>query len=791
MNLRLKRCKGLDAMTRVVGCIPLLAACAGLVSAWEPGTSEPAATSGFVVDTADRRDVLAFHNTVHEASEGYESRVEWTGDLTTGVAGTTSAEFKDDVLRRIHYFRALAGLPTDITFNPSLSAKCQKAALMFSANNDIDHYPGTSWTFYSADGALAASKSNLSLGNFGPQAVTDQITDDGVDNQIVGHRRWLLYPLAREMGTGDVPPTATRFSSNAVWVIGNFKSSAPARFVAWPNAGYVPRTVVPARWSLSYPDADFSSAVVTMSRAGVSVPLTVVSRTDDGYGDNTLVWEPSGASFGSENDVVYQVEVSGIGGAGVPSSTSYQVIPFDPAELGESITISGPEGAAAGAAFTFNPIEQADLYQLRVSKASASAWTEGAEDSPAPEVIEGVSGGYVLRQSDVVRSGSRAFHLTIPSVSDNLQVFEIDREILPSATSQVLFHDLFRFATVNTRLALEVSTNDGLSWTEIWGRAGNGITSSTGWDTGFNARVADLSGYAGRPVRIRFALRFHSSAFVGTSTSLGVFIDDISVTGAKRLVGNVTTDLPAAAAGFTLSEAVLGGVPLIGETYHMRVRPKVGTRWFADGPLKSVTGTVPSANASLKALDLGSAALLPAFSAAVTSYRAEVGNGTATLRVKASAAHSAAVIKVNGSVVASGAWSQSIPLAVGINTVKVAVTAQDGVTRKTHVIEVTRKPSAVRSLVSLASSAGSLSPAFSPGRTDYVLDVRHKVDAIRFTPVTKDAASRVKVNGAAVKSGNRSDAIPLPVGRTIVKIVVTAQNGETRTYQIRVRRAAS
>lgn len=790
MNTNLKPGRWPSFFLKIAVWCGIGAALPSLVHAWEPGTSEPLATGGFVVDTMDRRDVLAFHQTIYQASEGYESRIGWTGNLSTGVAGTTTAEFKDDVLRRIHYFRALAGLPTDITFNATASAKCQKAALMFSANGDIDHYPGTDWTFYSADGALAASKSNLSLGNFGPQAVNDQITDDGEDNQIVGHRRWLLYRLAREMGTGDVPSVPPAFSSNAIWVIGNFKSSAPSRFVAWPNAGYVPREVVPARWSLSYPNANFASATVTMTRGGTNVPVTVVSRTDDGYGDNTLVWEPSGLSLGEDGDVTYQVSVTGIGGTGVPASSAYSVTIFDPGDLGETVSITGPSTAAPGTEFTFNPIEQADLYQLRVSKASSASWTEGAEDATASAIVDGTSDAYDLRQSTVVRSGARAFHLTFPTVAENLQHVELDHEILPSATSEVRFHDLFRFATVNTRLALEVSTNDGLSWTEIWGRAGNGITSSTGWDSGFNERVADLSGYAGRVVRLRFALRFHSTAFVGTSTNLGVFIDDVSVTSARRLVSTVTTELAADATGFTLDETALGGIPKLGEIYQMRVRPQVGTRWFADGPPKEVAGTVPSANAALKSLDTGALVLSPSFSASVTNYQATVSNSTASMRVKASPGHSGAVMKVNGSVLPPGEWSAAIPLAVGVNAVRVSVTAQDGVTRRSYLLEVTRKPSSVRSLSSLVPSVGNLAPAFATAETEYEMSVKNRVGSIRFTPFTKDPSSRVKVNGVSVKSGNRSDAIPLAVGRNVVKIVVTAQNGETRTYRVRVKRAA-
>ncbi len=113
------------------------------VRAWQPGTGSPAAVDGFSVNTASRRDVLSFYNCVYQASENYAANMGWTGNVATGSAGTTTATFKDDVRRRINFYRAMVGQPADIVFNATKSAKCQKAALIMSANNALSHTPPT------------------------------------------------------------------------------------------------------------------------------------------------------------------------------------------------------------------------------------------------------------------------------------------------------------------------------------------------------------------------------------------------------------------------------------------------------------------------------------------------------------------------------------------------------------------------------------------------------------------------------------------------------------------------
>ncbi len=566
-----------------------------LTHAWQPGTGSPSAVDGFVVDTTNRRDVIAFYHCVYQASEGYAARMGWTGNTTTGQAGTTTAAFKDDVRRRINFYRALAGLPGDITFNATKSQKDQAAALMMAANNTLSHTPTASWLYYSANGKEAAGKSNLALGTCGPESVNGYMSDTGDGNEWVGHRRWLLYSLAKEMGTGDVPASGSYRPANAVWVLGDYKTSATARFTAWPNEGYVPVTLVPARWSLSYPGADFSWSEVTMTRNGVDVPLSVISNDDTGYGDNSVVWEPEGLPATVTDDAPYVVTVSGIDGTGVPSSKTYTVRLFNPEMLGDAVTVSGAATLpASGRSYTFNSIAQADSYQLEVSRGNQDAWVEGAEDAPAPQIVEAVSPGYSLRQTGLVRTGAKAFQLTFPSGVFTDQAFTVIRGMIPASNSHLRYYDRARFSTTNTTLSAQVSADGGGTWTTVFSRNGVGLSSSL-WDADWVARDIDVGVYAGKAIQVRFIMKANGGGVVQNVTANhGFFIDDMTVTGSTQLADPVVTTLPGTATSFVLDSATAGTTLTGGGAYVMRVRPNVGTHWFGYGAMKTVTVEMPT-----------------------------------------------------------------------------------------------------------------------------------------------------------------------------------------------------
>lgn len=200
----------------------------------------------------------------------------------------------------------------------------------------------------------------------------------------------------------------------------------------------------------------------------------------------------------------------------------------------------------------------------------------------------------------------------------------------------------------------------------------------------------------------------------------------------------------------------------------------------------------PSPVSMLSGIDLSAGVLSPGFASGTTFYTASVSNVTASMTVTPTVTDSTATVTVNGSSVASGAASQSIPLNVGLNPITVLVTAQDGTTMSTYTVNVTRAPSAVSTLTDLQLSSGILSPTFAPDSLAYTTSVSNLMTSIQVTAIVTDVTASVKVDGATVASGEASASISLVVGDNTIPVEVTAQDGTTRSiYTINVSRAPS
>ena len=98
----------------------------------------------------------------------------------------------------------------------------------------------------------------------------------------------------------------------------------------------------------------------------------------------------------------------------------------------------------------------------------------------------------------------------------------------------------------------------------------------------------------------------------------------------------------------------------------------------------------PSSDATLSNLIISSGTLTPSFTASNISYTASINNSVSTVTVTPTVNQANATVKVNGTAVNSGTASGNINMAVGANTITVAVTAQDTTTVKTCTIVVTR-----------------------------------------------------------------------------------------------------
>jgi hypothetical protein len=286
------------------------------------------------IDTTIREESRLLFHEEYEGTEGVD--MDWTGDHATCHAGQTSEVFRTALLRRINYFRSMAGVPSIQGFDDTYNMKAQAAALMMSVNGELSHTPDPGWKCFTEAGLDGAGSSNLAMGmGAGIDAIQAYMSDDGDGNYFVGHRRWLLFPQTRVMGTGDIPSGDGYDSANALWVFDHNHLMDPRpttrdEFVAWPPPGYVPDQVVYPRWSLAYSGADFSQATVAMKHGDQELDV-LLQPPLDGFGENTLVWEPQIAdSSWPGSDASYQVTVENVIVGGESRSFNYTVIVFQP-----------------------------------------------------------------------------------------------------------------------------------------------------------------------------------------------------------------------------------------------------------------------------------------------------------------------------------------------------------------------------------------------------------------------------------------------------------------------------
>ncbi len=288
------------------------------------------------VNPNNRAESLAFYQSNYIIEN--PPPINWSGSHASCDPGTTSSVFQKAILQRINYFRAMAGVPAEITFSHESNLRAQAAAFLMSVNGASSHDPPSTWTCYTTLAHEGASSSNLFLGVYGWDAITGYMKDPGDGNYFVGHRRWILYPQTQTMGTGDIPPTAGYWPSNALRIFDDHtwdpRPQTRDDFVAWPPPGYVPYPVVFARWSFSYPGADFNSASVSMQQAGNSVEISQ-APVFNGFGENTIVWQIQGMSC-SQNwtrpsqDTRYTININNVIIGGQPRNFTYDVIVFDP-----------------------------------------------------------------------------------------------------------------------------------------------------------------------------------------------------------------------------------------------------------------------------------------------------------------------------------------------------------------------------------------------------------------------------------------------------------------------------
>ena len=199
---------------------------------------------------------------------------------------------------------------------------------------------------------------------------------------------------------------------------------------------------------------------------------------------------------------------------------------------------------------------------------------------------------------------------------------------------------------------------------------------------------------------------------------------------------------------------------------------------------------VKSADASLSALSVSAGSFAPSFSATTYAYTLSVGNDVSSVTVTARASHGGATLKagLSGSLSSldGGTASGSITLSEGANAVEVEVTAEDGTTKRSYTVTVSRnrlpKVASGVSDVTIVSESGtqevSLSGVFSDADSD---------------SLTITAASSDETKATVSVAGDHSKLTLTAKDRGTVTITVTADDGRggtvSDTFTVRVKAA--
>ena len=203
-------------------------------------------------------------------------------------------------------------------------------------------------------------------------------------------------------------------------------------------------------------------------------------------------------------------------------------------------------------------------------------------------------------------------------------------------------------------------------------------------------------------------------------------------------------------------------------------------------------GPVPlSPDAKLSSLTVTPGTLQPAFSNDVTNYTVDVLISVTSVTVAAQPQTAGATVNING----QATTSRSVNLgAAGSSTVvTIVVTALSG-SQNTYIVTVNRAaPASDNNLSALSVTGQTLAPAFNATILNYTVDVATTVTQVNVSATKSDPNAVISGSltaGAGVATGQATIPLGGAPSSTPVSIIVTAQNGNVKTYTVIVNRAA-
>jgi hypothetical protein len=166
------------------------------------------------------------------------------------------------------------------------------------------------------------------------------------------------------------------------------------------------------------------------------------------------------------------------------------------------------------------------------------------------------------------------------------QTLRLNEWLLPATNTQVTFNSWLGYATANQIAKVQVSTNGGSIWQDIYSQTGSGGAGQSS----FAAQSLSLSHYAGIPIRLQFNYHYneYGNGSIYTNVSVGPpagwFLDNIVVTNVLKLINTITNS--TVSTNFTF-------VPAQTTNYYLQAQGEIFNQFLLDpGPVRLVTAVV-------------------------------------------------------------------------------------------------------------------------------------------------------------------------------------------------------
>ncbi|MEH7414853.1 cadherin-like beta sandwich domain-containing protein [Neobacillus drentensis] len=176
------------------------------------------------------------------------------------------------------------------------------------------------------------------------------------------------------------------------------------------------------------------------------------------------------------------------------------------------------------------------------------------------------------------------------------------------------------------------------------------------------------------------------------------------------------------------------------------------------------------------------------FSAEINQYSATVENETNSIQLLAEGSNESSIISINDKNITSGT-AEEYALQTGQNIFLITVKDSSTNLTNTYTLTVNRKQNSNNQLKNLNLSTGKLSPAFSSSVTEYNVQLPNAAQTLTVLPTAIEKTAVVEVNGAEVTE--KGVPVNIPVGKSDILVVVTAENGAKLRYTIHVERQDS